>query len=333
MRKSNVIFMPDFTGPIAEHLKQFLEEKRTLGRKYTSESYRLLQIDRISKELNIAPNTLPKELIDAWCVRTFNESIKTWHARITVTTQLTNYFIARDLPCAKTMIHLDGTRTNSKFVPHIFTADEIKRLFLAADALNAPSNSPHRRDAASLLFRVLYSCGLRLNEALVLTVENLDLENGIITVKGGKGKVDRYAPMSRELTVRCQTYKNNVLDNVNDSSIFFAAPDGGKYAMTTVSYMWYQILKSAGIPKNDDGPRIHDLRHTFAVHCLKKWVDNGEKINALFPVLSSYMGHVNLNSVNKYLRLTADVFPDITKLVERHFGYIVPNGGYVYEEE
>lgn len=333
MRKSNVIFMPDFNGTIAEQLKGFLEEKRALGYKYTSESWRLLQIDRLSKQLNIAPNTLPKELIDAWCVRTPNESTKTWHARITVTTQLTNYFIAHDLPCSKTMIHLEDTHINATFVPHIFTADEIKRLFLAADALNAPSCSPHRRDVASLLFRVLYSCGLRINEALALTVKDLDLKNGIITVKGGKGKIDRYAPMSRELTARCQTYKYNVLGNANDSSIFFAAPDGGKYAMTTVSYMWYQILKSAGIPKNDDGPRIHDLRHTFAVHCLKKWVDDGVEINALLPVLSSYMGHVSLSSVNKYLRLTADVFPDITKLVERHFGYIVPNGGRVYEEE
>lgn len=333
MRKSNVIYMPDFTGPIAEQLKGFLEEKRALGYKYTSESWRLLQFDRLSKDPDIAPNTLPKELIDAWCVRTPTESTKTWHARITVTTQLTNYFIAHDLPCEKTTIHLEDSRVSSTFVPHIFTTDEMKRLFLAADAINAPSSSPHRGDVASLLFRMLYSCGLRINEALALTLKVVDLEKGVITVKGGKGKVDRYVPMSQELTAQCLIYKNNALDGNDDSSIFFAAPDGGKYAMTTVSYMWYQVLKSAGIPKNDDGPRIHDLRHTFAVHCLKKWVDSGEEVNALLPVLTSYMGHVNLSSVNKYLRLTADVFPDITKLVEKHFGYIVPNGGRVYEEE
>lgn len=333
MSKSNVIFMPCFTGPIDKQLKGFLQEKRALGYKYTSESWRLLQIDRLSKELNITPNTLPKELIDAWCVRTPTESTKTWHARITVTTQLTKYFIAHDLPCEKTTIHLEDSRVSSTFVPHIFTTAEMKRIFLAADAINAPSCSPRRRDVASLLFRMLYSCGLRINEALTLTVKDVDLENGVITVKGGKGKVDRYVPMSRELTARCLIYKNNVFNGTDDSDIFFAAPERGKYAMTTISYMWYRILKSAGIPKNDDGPRIHDLRHTFAVHCLKKWVDSGEQISALLPVLSSYMGHVNLSSVNKYLRLTADVFPDITKLVEKHFGYIVPNGGRVYEEE
>ena len=104
MHELNRIFMPDFTGPIADQLKGFLEEKRALGYKYSSESWRLLQIDRLSMELNIPPSTLPQELIDAWSARTPTESAKTWHARITVTTQLTDYFITQDLPCAKTII-------------------------------------------------------------------------------------------------------------------------------------------------------------------------------------------------------------------------------------
>ena len=100
MRESNRIFMPDFAGPIAEQLKGFLKEKRALGYKYSSESCRLLQIDQLSRELDIAPNTFPKELIDAWSVRTPTESTKTWHSRITVANQLTDYFVAHDLHTA-----------------------------------------------------------------------------------------------------------------------------------------------------------------------------------------------------------------------------------------
>lgn len=333
MRESNRIFMPDFNGPIASQLKGFLEEKRSLGYKYSSESWRLLQIDRLSKELNTPPNTLSQELIESWVKRTPTESTKTWHSRIGVTNELTNYFIANDLPCAKTIIRPVGSWTSSTFVPYIFTNDEVERLFEAADTINAPSCSPNRRAVASLLFRVLYSCGLRIDEALSLTVKDVDIENGVITVKGGKGKVDRFVPMSPQLSERCRHYKNDISDRVDDNRFFFAAPDGGKYSKEAISYMWAQILQAAGIRKNDDGPRIHDLRHTFAVHCLKKWVDSGQQVNALLPVLSSYMGHVNLSSVNKYLRLTADVFPDITRRVEQYFGYIIPNGGHIYEEE
>ena len=250
-----------------------------------------------------------------------------------VTTQLTDYFSAHDLPCAKTIIQTNGNHPDSTFIPHIFTEDEMRRLFEAADFINAPLNSPHRCAVASLLFRMLYSCGLRLGEALSLTVKDVDTENYVITVKGGKGNVDRFVPMSCQLGDRCRTYKNNVRSDAGDARIFFAAPDGGKYSNNAVTNIWIQILQSAGIPRNDDGPRIHDLRHTFAVHCLKKWVLDGEQVNSLLPVLSSYMGHTNLTSVNKYLRLTADVFPDITRRIEKHFGYIVPNGGLVYEEE
>ena len=115
---------------------------------------------------------------------------------------------------------------------------------------------------------------------------------------------------------------------------FFPNPKGKPYSQRTVYdkfrvVLWRCRISHGGCRK---GPRVHDLRHTFAVHCLKKWVDDGEQVNALLPVLSSYMGHVNLGSVNKYLRLTADVFPDITRRVEKYFGYIIPNGGHVYEE-
>jgi integrase len=333
MYKSNAIFMPTFSGPIAVQLTGFLQEKRALGYKYTAESWRLLQIDCLSRELKTEPNTLPQELIDAWCKRTSSESNKTWHARITVTAQLTKYFIAHDLPCAKTIIQTENMRIGSNFVPYIFSHTEMKRLFLAADSIIPSLHSPHRGEAASLLFRMLYSCGLRIGEALELTVKDVDLEHGVITVRNGKGKVDRYVPMSKELTQRCSIYLNGGVDDAKDTDIFFASPNGGQYSKSAVTYMWNQILREAGIHRTDNGPRIHDLRHTFSVHCLKKWVDNGENINSLLPVLSSYLGHANLGSINNYLRMTAEVFPEITKVVEKHFGYIIPNGGCVYEEE
>lgn len=333
MRESNRIFMPDFKGPLAEQLKGFLEEKRALGFKYTSEAQRLMQIDRLSQELNIPSNTFTQELVDVWNKRTPTESTKTWHSRITISNQLMGYFISHDLPCAKTFIHPAGSLSDSTFIPYIFSCNEIQRIFDSADSLSSSLSSPNRRNVASLLFRVLYSCGLRLNEALSLTIKDVDTESGIITIRAGKGNVDRYVPMTPQLNSRCVLYKNEVLQNRDSSQIFFAAPDGGKYFRSTITYMWNQILRSAGIPKNDNGPRIHDLRHTFAVHCLKKWVDEGKQINSLLPVLSSYMGHVNLGSVNRYLRLTAEVFPDVTHRIENYLGHIIPSGGCADEKD
>ncbi len=77
--------------------------------------------------------------------------------------------------------------------------------------------------------------------------------------------------------------------------------------------------------------RFHELRHTFSVHCLKKWILAGKDMNAALPVLSAYLGHKDLSGTQDYLRLTADMYPDIIKAMELRFGDVVP-GGEAYEE-
>ena len=292
-----------------------------------------MQIDELSKKVNNDSNSLSQELIDAWWKRTPFEGGKTWYYRISIMKQLSSYFVARDMPCASPNVSSESFRIKSTFIPYIFTRDEIRCIFQAADAIVPPAYRPNRGKAASLLFRMLYSCGLRIGEALNLTFQDVDMERNVIIVKEGKGNVDRYVPMSQELSNRCRIYGKDLIPAPTETDFFFSAPDGGKYSRAAISGMWSEILRKANIPKTDNGPRIHDLRHTFCVHCLKRWVDNGENVNSLLPVLSSYLGHVHLSSVNRYLRLTADVFPDITKAVERYLGNIIPDGGNVHEEE
>lgn len=96
--------------------------------------------------------------------------------------------------------------------------------------------------------------------------------------------------------------------------------------------MFRQILFVARIPHTGNGPRMHDFRHTFAVECLKKWVRSGKDITSALPVLSAYLGHKGLQSTQDYLRLTAEMFPDITARIQSHFGNIIPSGGVIFEE-
>ena len=330
---SNRIFIPSFTGPLSKQLIGFFQEKRMSGIKYSSEAWRLLQIDKLSININVPKDTLTKELFEIWCKRTSTESVKTWKARMVVISQLSKYFINNNYPCYKTQIEYNSISNKSAFIPHIFTDKELKAIFNSADNLNSPLSSQNRRDVSSLLFRTLYSCGLRIDEALSLLIKDVDFEKGVFTIFHAKNNIPRYVPMSKELLSLCNSYKKKVLNNKKDNSYFFASPTGSKYSMSTIHYMWFQILKQSKIQKDDNGPRIHDLRHTFAVHCLKKWVDKNMNINSLLPVLSTYMGHKSMSSVNKYLRLTADVYPNITNSIEKYFGYIIPDGGYLNEEE
>jgi integrase/recombinase XerD len=86
------------------------------------------------------------------------------------------------------------------------------------------------------------------------------------------------------------------------------------------------VLRKAGISHlgRGKGPRIHDLRHTFAVNCLKKWVLEGKDLNSLLPYLSAYLGHEDMRGSQRYLRLTADLYPDLTTKIEETCSYIIP---------
>ena len=102
--------------------------------------------------------------------------------------------------------------------------------------------------------------------------------------------------------------------------------NGGKYGNSWLHTQFRQLLRMAGIPYNGSGkgPRPHDIRHTFAVHCLNNWVLSGEDLTAALPVLSRYLGHNGLTGTQKYLQLTAQMYPDIVAKLEVQFGSLIP---------
>ena len=321
----------DYVGPISEHLTDFLAEKRAVGIKYTSEAVYLRQIDKLTISLNTPKDMIPRELIEEWGIKKESEAYKTWQYRQTVMRQLTKYFINHGLDTYLTTIEIPDK--DHGFVPYIFNDNEIARIFNAVDSLKSHIWSPQRKEVMALLFRILYSCGLRLGEALSLKIADVDLDNGVFTVVDGKNHQDRYVPMSPELQKRCCDFAIQFQKNRDEDQVFLPAPDGGFYSKGSMQYAWKQILRLAAIPKTDDGPRIHDLRHTFAVSCLKNWVKQGKALNVMLPVLSAYLGHKRLSATSRYLRLTADMFPEVVATVEAQFSGTIPDGGYLNEAE
>ena len=91
-------------------------------------------------------------------------------------------------------------------------------------------------------------------------------------------------------------------------------------------------LLMADIPHTIGGPRIHDFRHGLAVKCLKNWVMADNDLNVMLPYLAAYMGHSDFRATQYYLRLTADLYPDILRRVEAEFGYVIPESGVDFYE-
>jgi len=210
------------------------------------------------------------------------------------------------------------------YAPYIFSETELKNIFMVCDRYPVSNVSPNRHLILPLLFRLLYGCGLRISEALNLRIKDIDLNHGILLINDTKFGKERKIPMAETLKNKCFLYikKNHYLKSRD--SFLFPSPYGERYNESTIYKLFREILWSAGISHNGKGPRLHDFRHTFAVHCLKKWVLNEEDITNLLPYLSAFLGHNDLRGTQHYLRLTADLYPKIMDSVERNFSNIIP---------
>lgn len=119
--------------------------------------------------------------------------------------------------------------------------------------------------------------------------------------------------------------RNLPQSEITGDDIFLSSPRKNVYDQAAIYREFRKLLWKARISHGGrgNGPRIHDFRHTFAVHCLKKWVLNGVDVAASLTILSAYLGHVNLKGTQHYLRLTADLFPEITAKIEEKFGHCI----------
>jgi len=211
-------------------------------------------------------------------------------------------------------------------IPYIFTEKEMRNIFIAVDAWK-DSFFTNRYLVDPVLFRLLYGTGMRVSEALNIMVKDFDGINGVLTIYHAKNYKDRLIPIAPSLTDRIGRFVNVFHKYSKDTAYLFQSPRKGKIDKSTVYRRFRQYLQCANIPHTDAGPRVHDFRHNYAVKCLKKWVLAGEELTNLLPYLAAYMGHSDFRGTQYYLRLTADLYPDIISRLDAGFGHVIPEGG------
>jgi len=219
-----------------------------------------------------------------------------------------------------------GRRNSQQYQPYLFTETELARFFNQVDQCQPVANSPYRHRIFPLLFRILYGCGLRVSEVLHLTVGDVNTIDGTLTIRNAKFHKDRLVPMAPSLNERCRIYMEVMHPIKQPEYIFFPSPHGGQYCEKSIYDNFRRFLWQAGISHGGrgKGPRLHDLRHVFAVHCLKRWVRSGTDLTVALPYLSAYLGHTGLKSSQHYLRLTAELYPHIVATMDERFGGLLP---------
>lgn len=312
------------SSSLAEPIADFVSEKRACGYRYLAESQGLEALDRHLVARGHMSFDLPKVLVDEWTARRPHETPRNQEHRVRLVHQFARYLLRRGVPA-----HLPDLRGCSRgrasSTPHIFSREEIARLLAAADALPVSTLTPSRHLVIPEVFRVLSCCGLRVGEALHLRLADTDLERGILTIRDGKFQKDRLVPLPASLRLRLTRYAVR-LGLRGDGSAFFPGPDGDMYSHTGIYKIFRRLLRESGIPHGGRGrgPRIHDLRHSFAVHRLEAWYRAGADLGAKLLLLSTYMGHRSIEATQIYLRLTPHLFPDVASRMEEHTGHVIP---------
>jgi len=266
---------------------------------------------------------LPRSLAQKWLAKKPHESAGTQQQRITIVRQFSKFLLIAGCPAYVP----DSTfaARQSLFVPRMLTEEELRKFFRAVDTLEATARSPLRHLIMPEVFRLLYGCGFRVGEVLNLCIRDVDLNQGIITVRQGKFRKDRLVPPALSLVNRLRKYADHFGSRPPDA-IFFPGPSGGPFALRTAYTLFRELLVQCGIPHagRGKGPRIHDYRHLFALHTLRRWYRDGENLDAKLPLLATYLGHQHLSGTQRYLHLTAEIFPEITARVNAAFGDVIP---------
>jgi integrase/recombinase XerD len=312
-----------FESILGELIAGYIEEKRAVGYKYIKGSSLLKNFDTFIVKEHLREKKLPKELVLLWTKKKPNETDRTRNARISIIRGFAEYMVRLDYeayiyPAAAVSID------RYSYVPYIFSEKELKDIFTVCDSYSVSDVSPNRHRILPLLFRMLYGCGLRISEALNLRINDVNLKQGTLFIRKAKFGKERIVPMAKSLTERCRQYAAKVHNYKSCNPFFYQSPYGGRYKEDTIYKLFRKILWKARISHSGRGPRVHDIRHSFSVHCLKKWVSNKKDLTSLLPYLSAYLGHVDLRGTQHYLRLTADLYPKIIASVEQNFSFLIP---------
>ncbi|MFQ5814005.1 MAG: tyrosine-type recombinase/integrase [Anaerolineae bacterium] len=214
-------------------------------------------------------------------------------------------------------------RERSSFVPYIYSTDELKNLLAATSILDRPQNRLQALTFRTLLL-LLYGTGLRLSEATELTLADMDLAQQVITVRKSKFHKTRWVPFGSRLAKALADYAHERCNRLpmpgGSQAAFFATRTGRRIFRGRVEVVFRKLRRQAGIGREGGPrwqPRVHDLRHAFAVHRLVAWYREGADVQRMLPVLSTYLGHINIAATQRYLTMTPELLQEANKRFER----------------
>jgi integrase/recombinase XerD len=292
-----------------DEIINFVAFKRSLGFNLTTEFYDLAKFDRFAaaKKLNLEKG-ITKNIYDDFSIKLANETQGAYYERMVMLSQFSEFLATSGYPSYT--FKPPTYKRNVKLRPHIYTNREIIQLFFELDKTSTGKSRSAYKEVMPYLFRFAFCTGVRIGEIVKIKNSDVDLTLRQVKITDSKNLHQRIIPIHLSLAAKLKEYIDQVkpASKSRDADSFFLTNKGTPVTDEMLRHHFKRAVTNAGITTSElTLPRIHDLRHTFAVNVITSWIKAGKDVNALLPRLSHYMGHKTLVSTIYYLQFTPEL--------------------------
>jgi integrase/recombinase XerD len=300
-------------------IEQYISFQRSLGLSFITNAGILRAFGRFCG-LRASVASVRVRHVDAFLGKT-RPVTKTWFIKLSCLRSFFQYAVSRGhittapLPTA-------SPKHPALFVPYIYTREQLHRLFQAIES-HPQGNSTLETATVRTMISLYYGAGLRLREATNLIRTDVDLNGSLLTIRNTKFGKTRLVPLGPQLSRALIQYDRSRSKRRPADAPFFTTTLGHRVNARTLQKIFRLLCDRAGIHRRDgvrQQPRIHDLRHAFAVHRLTSWYQQGADVQRLLHHLSVYLGHIALRHTQVYLSMTPELLREASQRFERYAG-------------
>ncbi len=311
---------------LAQAVDDYVVWKRSLGFRFRSSEKILEAFVRQAGSVEV--DDVGQEVVAAFLRGPRPPIRSTWHTKYSALAGLVRFALQRGL-LSTSPLPFEVPKRPEYARPYIYSTNELRQILDGSKILDARNRkSGQAASITPLTFRtlilLLYGAGLRLGEALALTVNDVDLSASILAVRNTKFFKTRLLPIGPRLSAVLRLYADARLALLNrppSADTYLLRRDGMAVPRQSAERYFRMVRSHVGLRRRDGAyfqPRLHDLRHTFAVHRLLAWYRQGADVQLLLPKLSTYLGHIGLAETQHYLTMTPDLLREAGQRFERY---------------
>lgn len=314
--------MTEFSKERSELFNRFISYRTACGLWNNGYEMNLLYFDRFCSENFPGICGLTQSMIDGWCVQRDTESKSSLICRTLSARKLVEYLNERQI--TNLTIPKVPSMPAKNHIPHTFTDDELQRFFKECDIRVVTAKDKKKRFRAleiTILFRLLYSTGMRTTEVRLLRPTDVDLSQKVINIRKSKNTIEHYVALHETLIPLLTRYEEIAEMMMPYRSVYFPSKEPtNPLSADTLTWEFHKVWDSVNITKAVP----YDFRHNYAIRNINSWLEKGFEFNDKFLYLSKSMGHTSLESTKYYYSIVPALANIIEQLSGDGFDEIIP---------